>query len=374
MIPNTHSTTQLNFKPYYSPYVEFGIVNKKNEIVLENISTIKSMPETIHPGQYVYEDGKRFAVSGHAYGCLAYLIDYTWCLFKQNYDKIGDNKLWIRPFLFRSDKKEYTEEWDSQNGKKVVSCIGVSPISAYNLPHFHTTFDRFPTQEELIKIAKVWNAYVGIPWVLLDRDPLALGRAMIINPAGKFKVLNIKLNSVHKELKSIIFPHISGTAFLSPAILWLTYALGREAISLAMSNTEYAKNLIAKLPADDEISDVINTHSLNGALELWSKNIRNLGINWYNEQYSAAFWQNSLPTFEYIILNGGAFRFGMSPKKNWHLDRPSIDGHCNTLLAWERQVLSLVMNHKSNETTPLTQFNRSQIEETSAKLLEEMGK
>lgn len=373
MVSNTHVTTQLNFKPYYSPYVEFAIVNKKNEIVLENLSNHQHIPETITSGQHLYKDGRRFAVSTRSHGCLAYVIDHIWELLKQNYAKIADNKLWIRPLLNISDKKEYKEEWDSENGKEIVSLLGISPISAYNLPHFHTTFDRFPTQEELIRIAKIWNAYVGIPWVLLDRDPLALARAVLINPAGKFKVLNIKLNSVHKELKSIIFPHVSGTAFLSPALLWLTYGLGREAIALAMSNTKYAKDLIAKLPSDNEISNVINTHSLLGALELWSR-IRNLGINWYNEQYSAVFWPNSLSTFEYIILNGGAFRFGISQEKNWHLDRPHIIGHCNDLLAWERQVLNLVVNYKSNETTPLTKFNRFQIEETSDKLLEEMKK
>lgn len=371
MVPNT-AISKNPFYLNYTPYVEFAILDKTNKILSAINSKYKSIPDTIEFGQHGYEDGRRFALTTGFHTCLAYVIDCVWELLHAQQDLVN-NKLWIRPVLHTKEGK-YKEEWDSIRGKEQINLSGISPISLYTLPWFYTGYKLFPTQEELFILAKVWNAYVGIPWVLLDRDPLAILRANVLQPAGKFKVLTINAGCyMEHSVKSIIFPHISGTALLSPALLWLIYGLSREAMDLATSKGR-AKMLVANLPPDDEVSDVINNHSIVGALELWSKGIRDIGINLFNDQYSSVFWPKSLPTFEYLILNGGAFGLGTSPEKNWHLDKPSIYEHCATLLAWERQVLNLIATKKSDQTSPLTKSNRLQIEEASAKALEEMEK
>lgn len=352
------------FKPYHTPAIEFSILNKNNNLVLTNASSkkITSLPDKIIEGHYTYTDGRRFSVStkGFNSACLAYVVDFLWNMFKHNYLDIPGNKLWLRPMV--PTEGEYKEVWwDIVGGKEItITNNGFSPQSFHTFP---SLFDSL-TENQINRIVKVWNAYVGIPWVLLDRDPLATIRARLLQPYGKYKLLEIAGG------KTLAFPNVSSAALFSPASTWLIYALSREAIGIALDSS--CKDLVEKLPEESEVSEVINTHSLSGALELWGKSIRTIGISYNSSPYTSAFWINSLPTFEYIVQNGGIFGFGTNPIKNWCLERPEISGHCSTLMAWERTVNVFVQNHYTHKTPPIDKTYSEKIEQNSAKKLEEI--
>jgi hypothetical protein len=344
-------------------------LNSKNEIVKDGkLRVIDTLDEKFFgvPGDYAYhvkpaqfQDG-RIVRAAATSGCLAYSVDHVremiWIPHSRMDMPDKQDIGYARAMFPLTHGKFVNDQWFElkQEGSKLLP-IPVQPfessenlyLNTYPLSHIVSTSVDY---ELIARWLEVLDIYMGVPWILLDQDPLSIQRAKDLKPSRRFLFSQIVNYSNYKLFAPCL---LSSAILIFPPLTWMALALMREARAIAEAGLNFRD-----IASPDQVSIVVNNHDLKGAVEIW-KDLRKVVTKIFtplDEQYGRVWfsgycpsdylnlkelgqYSNSIEAFEKLVLAGGWTSHLKHLEDNWWIKtQAGFAGHSTSVKVWERWI------------------------------------
>jgi hypothetical protein len=318
--------------------------------------------------------------TGHT-ACLAYHNDEVWNIFHF----LAWPNEGIYPEIYCRDKKGSRTSYCTHTYAVRFTPKNIQALSA---------FASEEAAKDTIKYRNIVNLYIRIPWLLLNPDPFAKDFARMKKPASLAKVGFDRHRVIYPD-GEMYEPFLSftmpGSTIYHPALFWFVNALGREIAYIMQNKREYLDWLL-RLFDPEYVSEVINSHDYNEALEIWYKLrphiVRQacMGNSVHQAWFIPSPWNNcatsSIHWFEHMVMEGGWISLGPSVNVNWLLRHEAKkvtpgqvirDGdHACYAKAWEHFITNryCITHQLEKGGTPDIRDHKTQIHENFQRHLE----
>lgn len=281
--------------------------------------------------------------------CIAYVMDRVREAFRAAYSLASENNLEVS--VIPSIKVTEDVVASACEGAQVFGCnpefvtwlngdvhpIDVNPYEhmiRYAGTHIHlgacsTSSDKFKATlllpENQLKIVRLLDIFVGIPFVLLDQHPAVKTRRLLYGKAGTFRPTSYGLE--YRALSNTVSGH--------PISFSLAMVLSRLCVELVHHNKyeEVMKSLSS--PAD--VIRPINNNDYDKALPVWGKMKNFL----HNLEGAMGFPQGSIDIIDSLISKNGIYTYDHGNfYDNWNLRVGALSDHGSFTTSFSEYVRS----------------------------------